>query len=187
MLRNVRSYRRYNSEKLITDRDITHILNFARLAASAGNHQRIRYVTLRGKYAKEAFSFVSLGGYLPKEQKPDPTVSASAYIVMLAKSDEEDPNLYIDLGIAAESIMLSASENGIGSCIIRNFDRNFFSEILNDDTFSPRLVIALGYPAEISVAFDTKDGSDLKYFKDENGINNVPKLPLSAVWLKDMQ
>ena len=127
LLKKARTYRRFDRSKLITEDALTDILESVRFAASAGNLQRIRYVMIGSDKAPECFSHIALGGYLPKEKKPDISVAPVAYIVMLTKENEIDVNLAIDIGISAEAIVLSAAERGIGSCMIRNFDKEYDS------------------------------------------------------------
>ena len=102
-----RTIRRFDSAKLVTDDHLEYALTCARNAASAGNLQRIRYVTVSRESAKEVFSYISLGGLLPPEKKPTPDVAPTAYIVLTSASENPDANLMIDVGIAAEAITQS--------------------------------------------------------------------------------
>ena len=47
---NTRTIRRFDRSKFITDSDLTRILTIASNVASAGNMQRLRYVTVRKPY-----------------------------------------------------------------------------------------------------------------------------------------
>ena len=54
-----------------------------------------------------------------------------------------------DEGIAVQSILLGAVENGLGGCIIANINKNKLAEVLNlDEKYEIALVLALGYPKE---------------------------------------
>ena len=178
LLKKARTYRRFDRSKLITDADLSGILESVRYTASAGNLQRIRYIIVSSVKAPECFSHIALGGYLPLDKKPDISVAPTAYIVMLAAMDEHDVNLAIDIGIAAEAIVLSAAERGIGACMIRNFDKEYFGSLSSDKKLIPALVIALGYPSENVKIQDVSFGNSLKYYKDEFDINIVPKIVL---------
>lgn len=178
LLKKTRTYRRFDNSKIITDEALCSIVESVRYTASAGNLQRIRYVTLSRISAIDAFSHVSLGGYLPKEKKPCADVAPTSYIVMLTESVEPDVNLSIDIGICAEAIALCAAELGIGACMIRNFDREYFASFTTGMGYYPALVVALGYPAESVKICDAKVGESLKYYKNENETNVVPKLQL---------
>lgn len=187
LLKKTRTYRRFDRFKFITDNDLAALVESAGYVPSAGNLQRIRYITVGAKAALNLFSHISLGGYLPKEKKPDISVAPVAYIVMLTESDMPDINLSIDVGISAEAIVLSAAEKGIGACMVRNFDKDYFSSLVGDSGYSPVLVIALGYPDEEVKIIKAGVSDSLKYFKDENGVNVVPKLPVESLILKSIE
>ena len=129
LIEKTRTYRRYDRSKLVTGEDLCAILENVRYTASAGNLQRIRYITVSGSAADEAFANISLGGYLPAEQKPDASVAPVAYVVMVTQTDSPDTNLAIDIGISAEAIVLAAADRGIGSCMIRNFNKEYFGKL----------------------------------------------------------
>ncbi len=184
LLEKTRTYRRFDNSKLVMSKDVESIVSSVRYAASAGNLQRIRYITVGHERAPEVFSHIALGGYLPKEKKPDAFVAPTSYILMLTETDTPDVNLSIDIGISAEAIVLTARELGIGSCMIRNFDKEYFSKLATGTGYSPILVIALGYPAEEVKIVSAETRDCLKYYKDENDVNAVPKLGTDALILK---
>ena len=182
-----RTVRRFDTSKSITDSDLTYLLECARRVASAGNLQRLRYVTVDGKESVGAFSEISLGGLLPPEKKPTRDVAPTAYIVITSHEESPDPNLLIDSGISAEAMVLAARERGIGSCMIRNFKKEYFMGRDGDKPLYPILVIALGYPLEEARIVDADEGGMLKYYKDENDVNIVPKRTLSSLIVKKHQ
>lgn len=171
-----RTIRRFDTAKLVTDADLEYCLRCASMVASAGNLQRLRYVTVIGKEAENTFSRIALGGYLPPEKKPSADVAPTAYIVLTSESENPDANLLIDAGISAEAITLAACELGIGACMIRNFDKEYFSALCKGEYLYPILVIALGYPTEEAMAVEASLGDSLKYYKNGENINIVPKL-----------
>ena len=186
LVKKTRTYRRYDRLKVVTGEDLDVLLDCVRYTPSAGNLQRIRYITVNGDAATEAFGMISLGGYLPAEQKPDAYVAPAAYIVMLTEQDSPDTNLAIDIGISAEAIVLAAAERGIGSCIIRNFNKEYFEKLATGTGYHPALVIALGYPAESIRIVEAQIGDSLKYYRNGN-VNFVPKLKVSDLVLRKIQ
>ena len=176
-----RTIRRFEAAKLVTDADLEYCVRCASMVASAGNLQRLRYVTVIGKEAENAFSKVALGGYLPPEKKPGADVAPTAYIVLTADNENPDANLLIDVGISAETITLAACELGIGACMIRNFNKEYFSGLCEGDYPYPILVIALGYPAEEVKTVEASIKDSLKYYKDEENVNIVPKLTIEEL------
>ncbi len=151
----------------------------ARLSASAGNLQRLRFTPALDKAACDGiFSSLAfaayLGGWRPNEcEKP------TAYIVLWSKN-EPDANLLIDAGIAAQSILLTAREMGLGGCIFRSFNKNEICRLLSKEDYFPTLVIALGVPSEEVEIVDAV-GDDIKYYRAKDGTHVVPKRPLDDI------
>ena len=184
LIKKARTIRRFDKERPVKKEDILHIIDLARLSPSAANLQRIRYLALLEKESKSAFSKVRLGGYLSESERPDESVGAVAYIAICAKEKEPDANLCIDMGIAAEAITLTACEMGLGTCIIRNFDKEYFDSFLKERCVECRLVIAIGYPLEEATVVPIGEGGSIKYYKNESGVNCVPKRSLDDVVLE---
>lgn len=174
---STRTIRRFDVSRPVDIDTLYEIMAPLTRIASAGNLQRIRYRAITGAPAEQLFGAVALGGSLPKEEKPTADVAPTAYVVMLTEGDGVDTNLAIDIGIAAQTLMLCASARGVGACIIRNFRPEAFASRSNT-AHTPRLVVALGYPAERAEAFTVQKDESLRYYKDGDGVNRVPKLPL---------
>jgi nitroreductase len=86
------------------------------------------------------------------------------------------------VGIAAQTILLGATELGFGGCMLGSFDP---ARLCNDFKISaryqPKLVIALGKPAEeVCLTAPREDGS-LVYYRDENNTHYVPKHNLEDI------
>jgi nitroreductase len=175
LIKNNRSYRRFYQEREIKREVLLDLVDSAACSASAGNLQRIRYALINSK-EKNALVFDSLAfaAYLKDVWSgPTPDEQPSAYIILLTEK-KPDVNLAIDMGIAAQSILLTATEQGIGGCIFRSFSSEKISAVIGCDGYSPELVIALGYPSEKVVLTSVKD-NDIKYYRDENDVHVVPK------------
>ena len=52
----------------------------------------------------------------------------------------------------------------------------YLTRVLGKEGYKPILVISLGYPGE-RVELETS-ADNLRYYRDENGVHHVPKLPL---------
>ena len=183
LVKEARTIRHFDVSKPVTDENLSAILECARLAPSAANLQRIRYASVVGDKAREAFSYVAFAGYLPADKKPNASVSATAYLVLMTKCEIPDVNLSIDLGIAAEIIQLAARDMGLGACMIRSFNKEYFDSIVSDTECHPQLVIALGTPVEKAKIVGSENGN-IKYYKDEENVNCVPKLSLGEIYVK---
>ena len=72
--------------------------------------------------------------------------------------------------------MLSATEIGLGGCMIGSYDSKKVSTLLHiPEPLTPRLILALGKPDETVVLEDAKDGQ-LTYYRDDQNVHHVPKL-----------
>ena len=98
------------------------------------------------------------------------------------KNIAENPAPYQkDVGIAAEAIVLTASEGGFASCMIGAFDPAGVGEALGlAENLAVQLVIALGKGDE-KIALTEAANGEIKYYRDESGAHFVPKRPASEV------
>ena len=180
LIRDNRSFRRFDSEKRIKREELMAMVEGARCSASAANLQRIRYALVTEKSECDAiFQNIAFAGYLKSWGGPTEFERPTAYVVMMAEK-EPDINIAIDAGIAAQSMLLIAREIGYGGCMIRSFKKAEVEAILNRAGYSIVMIIALGSPTETVYLTDAKDG-DIKYFRDENDNHAVPKLSLDEI------
>jgi nitroreductase len=88
----------------------------------------------------------------------------------------------IDAGIASQTILLGAVEQGLGGCIIRTVNRFEIQKHFNlPDHLEIILVIALGKPDQIVKLTDIDQAGNIEYFEDQNKIHYVPKRSLNEV------
>ena len=185
-----RSYRRFYQDQPIDPALLTDWVDTARITASSANAQPLRYrIFHRPQDCAELFPCMAWAGALPDWDGPQEGERPSAYIVVL-----RDQNVCLgerftawDEGIAAQTIMLAATEAGFGGCMIGSFKKESVARICGvageDSPLSPDLVLALGKPKEdVRLAEPRPDGS-LKYYRDEEQVHYVPKRPLEDVLL----
>ena len=181
IIKSTRSFRRFDKDYIISLEELRDMIESARCSGSAANRQRIRFVLVNDKpTCDEMFSNVAFAGYLKEWGGPTESERPTAYIVMMCKEETPDINLAIDMGIAAQSILLTATEMGLGGCMIRSFKKDPFDKILNKDGYHTAFVICFGKPTEKVYLTEVKDG-DIKYFRDENDDHAVPKLSLDEI------
>ncbi len=177
-----RSYRRFNQSIRIEETGLLSWINNARLSGSAANLQRLRYYyTVESDVCSEIFSLTSWAGYLQEWKGPEEGERPVAYIVILAPPIE-DRMLGVDIGIASQSILLSAVYDGYGGCMIGAFNKEKISSLLNvSSNYSPQLVIALGKPVEKVILESITPHESVKYYRDSDNTHHVPKLKLEAI------
>ncbi|WP_036612493.1 nitroreductase family protein [Oribacterium sp. P6A1] len=180
-----RSYRGYNEDRKITKEELFDLIDTARITASAANKQPLKYYIAQEKEEVEGIlGLTRWGGALPELHLPKDGTHPAAFVVILQDKDIQ-PNtqaVMIDVGIAAQTLLLAAAEKDLGGLMIRNFGLEPLTEYLNlPENLVPLLVIALGEPAETVKLVDLpKDGS-INYYRDENGTHFVPKRELGEI------
>lgn len=183
LIKKNRSYRRFDSSVEISREELYKMVDAARCSASTANRQRIRFALVNDREVCDSlFPAIKLAGYLKEWAGPKETERPTAYIALMHKEESIDTNLAIDMGIAAQSILLTATEMGYGGCMIRSFNADTFDKILDKGEYKTALVIILGKPSERAYITSVKDG-DIKYFRDERDDHAVPKYALEELIL----
>lgn len=143
--KSVRSF----STKEIDKATIVELLNATRLAPSAVNYQPWRFFICSSEDIKQRI----VESYPRKWFK-----TAPLYIVACADksqswkraADNKDHG-NIDVAIAVTHLTLKATELGLGTCWVCNFDVNVLKDALNlDKVLEPVAIIPLGYPSDES-------------------------------------
>lgn len=185
LIKQCRSYRLFYQDVEIADSDLLEMVENARLSASARNFQSLKYI-LSNTSAKNNLIFPHLAwaGYLKDWKGPQEGERPSAYIIMLNDTEITD-NFFCDDGIAAQSILLTAVEKGLGGCIVGSVNR----DKLRDDLSIPERyqilhVLALGKPSETVVIESVGLDGEIKYWRDENQVHHVPKRSIDEIVLK---
>jgi nitroreductase len=177
-----RSYRRFYQEVSIELETLRELVDLARLSASAMNLQPLKYVlSCESRKNDLIFSHLGWASYLKDWPGPGEGERPSAYIIVLG--DTEISRAFgCDHGIAAQSILLGATERGLGGCMIATVKRQELGRAL--DIASPYeilLVIALGKPKETVVIDEVGPDGDTKYWRDSQSIHHVPKRALDDI------
>ena len=177
-----RSYRRFYQKHSIDLKTLKDLVNLARLSASGGNVQPLKYV-LSCDPQKNALIFPHLtwAAFLKDWAGPDDGERPSAYIIILGDT-EISQSFGCDHGIAAQTILLGASESGLGGCIIGTIQReNLRTALEIPSRFNILLVLALGKPKERVMIERVYASGNTKYWRDNEGVHHVPKRSLEDI------
>ena len=178
LLKKNRSYRGFDQSRIVTESELKHIVQTTTLVASGMNKQRLRFHLVTKPDAGKVLPHITLGAALPDEHLPHPGSEPEAFIVVCA-TEPENKVIDIDLGIAAQSMLLKATEMGLGGIFILNFRAEAIREALGLP-LTPIAVIAIGKPAEKIFLVPVSESSDLNYYRKE-GIHYVPKLQIENI------
>jgi nitroreductase len=171
-----RSYRRFDESVTVDEGVLSGLVELACYTPSAANRQPLRYMAVTdSETADEVFSCLRWAGYLTLWLGPEAGERPSAYLVMLCRK-EAAVAAACDSGIAAQTILLGATECGLGGCIIAALDRDRLMSVLNiPETHSVLMVIALGKPVETVVIDQIDADGDIRYWRDSYAVHHVPK------------
>ncbi len=175
LLKKNRSYRGFDQRHEVSEDELKQIVAVSTLVASGMNKQRLRYRLVTKPDAAKVLPHITLGAALPEEHLPHPGSEPQAFIVVCA-TEKENKVIDIDLGIAAQSMLLKAVEMGLGGIFILNFRATAVQQALNLPS-EPIAIIAIGKPAEKIFLVPVHTGSDLNYYR-KDGIHYVPKLSI---------
>ncbi len=182
-----RSYRGFDHSRKVTREELLEMVDCARLSASSVNKQPLKYFLAYEPEVVEAIQPITKWGRaLPDMVLPHPGKEPTAFIVIcLDKSISDNEKVFTrDMGIVAQSILLSAVDQGLGGCMIGNFSRNVLRETISlDDELEPLLVIAIGKPDEEIVLTELPEDGSTAYYRDENDVHYVPKRALEDIVL----
>lgn len=139
------SARKFTSEAVSLE-DVDYIMECVRLAPSAVNRQPWHWLIVRSDEAKEK---------LQECYDREWFKTAPMYIVRMKNVNEnwvrrydEKPHGDIDVAIAAEHLCLAATERGLGTCWVCNYDTDKMQQFFPREGFEAVVIIPLGHIAE---------------------------------------
>ncbi len=175
-LRSKREFKQEFVEMNLLEQAIEHV----RYAAAARNNQVLRYALVNNKDVnQQIFELSNLKSQhkIPNHQQP------MAYIIL--GSNEKmgnNPLFNIDTGIATQIIREALAEIGLASVPVFTFDRDKTKEILNNNSFYPELLIAIGYSNQVVSVVDSNE--EVGYYRDDNNVHTIRKLKKEALIIK---
>lgn len=182
-----RSYRGYDETRRITKEELLEFVDCARLCPSSVNKQPFRYKLVWEQEEVDRLQRqTKWARALPDLDLPHSGMCPTAFVVIcLDKTRGESAARYQkDVGIVAQTMLLSAVEKELGGCMIGNFGAGSVREELGlADTFLPLLIVAFGKPKETVILTEVKEDGSTDYYRDENDVHYVPKRALEDVIL----
>lgn len=180
-----RSYRGYDESYKITEDVLKDLVDAARLTGSAANLQPLKYKLVADSENVDKLNGITRWGKMLKDiELPHKGMFPTAYIVICVDTNivKNADSANTDIGIVAQTMLLSAVEKGLGGCMIGNYEKAKATEALGlPEHLVPQLIIAIGKPAEEIKLVDVDETGSTKYYRDENDVHYVPKRKLEDV------
>jgi len=180
-----RSYRRFYQDHEVTIDTLKELVNLARLSATGGNWQPLRFI-LSCTPEKNAIIFnqLSWASHFKDWAGPIEGERPSAHIIILGDT-EIRKNFLCDHGIAAQSILLGATEKGLGGCMHITINRPGLRDVLKiPEKYEILLAISIGKPKEKVVIEPVGPDGNVIYWRDSEGVHHLPKRSLEDIILE---
>lgn len=135
-----RSIRAYDSVPIPEDK-LMKILEAARLAPSAGNAQPWHFVVVTNNEKRRKIAEGRrFAGFLAE----------SPVVIVGCGNEKASPKWFtVDVAIAMQNMVLTATSEGLGTCWIGDFDEKLVKELLRiPENYRVVALLALGYPRE---------------------------------------
>ena len=173
MLVKNRSTRGYDASYRVRIDQLRRIVAVNTKLASARNRQPLRFRLVTADEACKVLPFIRMGAGLKELNLPLEGTEPNAFVIVCSTIEPRN-STFVDLGIAAQSMLLQAVEMGLNGLCIMDFDRQQLVDTLQLP-YTPLLVIAVGKSAEKARLIDINEGDDHSYYR-ENGVHHVPKV-----------
>jgi nitroreductase len=185
LVARTRSYRRFDESHTISIEVLRELIDLARLTPSASNMQPLRFVLSCNRETNaRIFSHLRWAAYLRDWHGPAEGERPSAYIVVTHDLDLTH-SIDCDHGIAAQTILLGATELGLGGCIVGSINKEEIAEDLQIPVrYEIMLVIALGKPIEHVQVETVSSSGNIRYWRDSEGVHHVPKRGMDELILR---
>jgi nitroreductase len=171
-----RSYRRFYEEARIETSTLTELVDLARFCASVRNRQALKFI-LSNNPEKNViiFSHLNIDGHPVEGERP------AAYIIILGDTTISKA-FGADHGIVAQTILLAATEMGLGGCMVGNMNRVGLRQALGiPERYEILLSVVLGRPKEVVVTEPLVENGRVESWVDEKRVRRVPKRSLGEL------
>ena len=175
LLKKNRSYCGYDPAYKVSKAILEKIVAVNMLIPSAKNQQALRFkLVTEGNGDDIVLEHIKLGGMLPELHLPFAGTEPRAFIIVCA-TVPESKMLHVDVGIAAQSMLLKAVELGYNGLIIGAFNAKKIEEAFTLP-YPPVLILAIGKGNEKIELTEISADENHAYYRDENGTHYVPKV-----------
>ena len=184
LLADNRSYRRFHQRRALDEKTLIDLVGLTTLCPSAANRQPLKYmISWRSEQNERIFAHLRWAAALKDWPGPGEGERPAGYVIILGDT-RIATNFFCDHGIAAQSILLAAVEQGLGGCMIASIDRDGLRRTLDiPEHLEILLVLALGQPKETVVLEHGTKPDERPYWRDSDSVHHVPKRPVEEILL----
>jgi len=137
---SVRDY----SNKAVEDNKITYILECARFAPTWMNKQSVRFILIKNK---ETISLIAKTSLINRWLKTAPVLIIACADPILSTTRNNLEYYMVDVSIALEHLILAATDIGLGTCWVNEFNEKEVKELLEiPKRIRVVALTPLGYP-----------------------------------------
>lgn len=174
LLKKNRSYRGYDPAYKVSVSALEQMVAVNMLLPSAKNQQALRFKLVTEETgAEKVLENIKLGGMLPELHLPFPGTEPKAFII-ICTTVPDSKMLHVDVGIAAQSMLLKAVDMGYNGLIIGAFNAKNITEKFSLP-YPPVLILAIGKGNE-KIELTEISADDSHAYWRENGTHFVPKV-----------
>lgn len=157
------SCRNYNRNKVVERVLLVKIIEMARLAPSACNRQPWTFIIVDDQCEASCRKCVIDSYNRPwAETAPAFIIACGDHSQAWVRPADSKDHTDVDLSIAIEHICLAATDAGLGTCWVCNFDAEILSQGLNiPQNYEPIAIIPIGYPAD-DTTIPTKNRKEIE-------------------------
>jgi nitroreductase len=137
-----RSIRKFNT-KAVGKNKLDRILKAAQLAPSAKNRQEWRFIVVQNASLKNKIKEAAFG---QEHVGQAPVIVAACTTNIHYRMPNGELSYPIDIAFAASSMLLQATREGLGSCVVTTYDEHEIKDLLNIPySMKVMLLILFGY------------------------------------------
>ncbi len=181
LLAKNRSHRGFDNKFTVREDQLRSIVEVNRLIPSARNQQVLRFRMVLADESHLVLPHIRLGGALPELHLPFEGQEPRAFVI-ICSTEAESKYVDMDLGIAAQSMLLRAVEMGLNGICIGAFDKVALREAFALP-YEPLLVLAIGRGAERIQIVDIRADEEHTYYRRDD-VHFVPKVCLEDLIIK---
>ena len=170
LLQKNRSYRSYDEACRVSRAQLESLIDCTRYVASSVNIQPLKYFAANEpEMVSQIQPLTHWAGKLSQLHLPREGHRPTAFIVICQDfSIHSSPTMFQrDVGIAAQTILLAAVEQGLRGCMIGSFEKDPLRQVLGLPVqLEPMLVPAIGRPDETAVPTQVVVAGSTGYYRD---------------------